>query len=119
MTKEEEISLGSIRISRNAISALASQAALSSYGVVGMAARGWFESWVHPTAKDPRQGVEVHVLDEKLQLDVYVILEYGTRISTVADSVAHAVRYTVERILSLPVQTVNIHVQGLRVSNPD
>jgi uncharacterized alkaline shock family protein YloU len=119
MKKDEEITLGSVRISPNAISALASQAALSSYGVVGMAARGWFESLVHPTAKDPRQGVEVNIVEDKIRLDVFVILEYGTRISTVADSVAHAVRYTVERVLGLPVETVNIHVQGLRVSNPD
>lgn len=119
MNREAEISLGSIRISLQAVSALASQAALRSYGVVGMAARGWFESWMHPTAKDPRQGVEVRVLEDKLSLDVYVILEYGTRISTVADSVAHAVRYTVEKSFHLPVEAVNVHVQGLRVSNPD
>jgi uncharacterized alkaline shock family protein YloU len=119
MKREPEISLGSIRISLHAVSALASQAALGSYGVVGMAARGWFESWMHPTAKDPRQGVEVRILKDKLSLDVYVILEYGTRISTVADSVAHAVRYTVEKAFRLPVEAVNVHVQGLRVSNPD
>jgi uncharacterized alkaline shock family protein YloU len=119
MKREAEISLGDIRISLQAVSALASQAALRSYGVVGMAARGWFESWMHPTAKDPRQGVDVHVNDDKLSLDVFVILEYGTRISTVADSVAHAVRYTVERTFHLPVEAVNVHVQGLRVSNPD
>jgi uncharacterized alkaline shock family protein YloU len=119
MKREPEISLGSIRISLHAVSALASQAALGSYGVVGMAARGWFESWMHPTAKDPRQGVEVHIVKDKLSLDVYVILEYGTRISTVADSVAHAVRYTVEKAFQLPVEAVNVHVQGLRVSNPD
>lgn len=119
MKREAEISLGSIRISLQAVSALASQAALRSYGVVGMAARGWFESWMHPTAKDPRQGVEVRVVEDKLNLDVYVILEYGTRISTVADSVAHAVRYTVENAFHLPVDAVNVHVQGLRVSNPD
>ena len=119
MKREAEISLGDIRISLQAVSALASQAALRSYGVVGMAARGWFESWMHPTAKDPRQGVDVRVIEDKLSLDVYVILEYGTRISTVADSVAHAVRYTVEKTFHLPVEAVNIHVQGLRVSNPD
>jgi|PlaIllAssembly_1097288.scaffolds.fasta_scaffold1066000_2 uncharacterized alkaline shock family protein YloU len=119
MKREAEISLGDIRISHQAVSALASQAALRSYGVVGMAARGWFESWMHPTAKDPRQGVDVRVIEDKLSLDVYVILEYGTRISTVADSVAHAVRYTVEKTFHLPVEAVNIHVQGLRVSNPD
>lgn len=119
MKKDAEISLGDVRISLHAVSALASQAALRSYGVVGMAARGWFSSWIHPTAKDPSQGVEVHVLDDGISLDVYVILEYGTRISTVADSVAHAVCYTVENNFRLPVETVNVHVQGLRVSNPD
>jgi uncharacterized alkaline shock family protein YloU len=119
MKREAEISLGSVRISLQAVSALACQAALGSYGVVGMAARGFFESWMHPTAKDPRQGVEVHVGDDKLSLDLFVILEYGTRISTVADSVAHAVRYTVENAFRIPVEAVNIHVQGLRVSNPD
>lgn len=117
--KKVEISQGSIRISLHAICALASQAAMNSYGVVGMAARGWFESWMHPTAKDPRQGVDVHVHEDKISLDVFVILEYGTRISTVADSVAHAVRYNVEKVFRLPVDAVNVHVQGLRVSNPD
>jgi uncharacterized alkaline shock family protein YloU len=119
MRREAEITLGNVRISLQAVSALASQAALRSYGVVGMAARGWFESWMHPTAKDPRQGVEVHVREDKLNLDLYVILEYGTRISTVADSVAHAVRYNVERVFHLPVESVNVHVQGLRVSDTD
>lgn len=119
MTTNTEISLGNIRITRQAVSSLVSQAALRSYGVVGMAARGWFESWMHPTARDPRQGVDVHVVEGELILDVYIIVEYGTRISTVADSVAHAVRYTVENTLDLPVNAVNVHVQGLRVSNTD
>jgi uncharacterized alkaline shock family protein YloU len=119
MKKGAEISMGDLHISLNAISALASQAALRSYGVVGMAARGWFESWMHPTAKDPRQGVDVRIEDDKISLDVFVILEYGTRISTVADSVAHAVRYNVEKAFRVPVDAVNVHVQGLRVSDTD
>jgi uncharacterized alkaline shock family protein YloU len=119
MTTDEEIALGSIHISRQAVSSLASQAALGSYGVVGMAAHGFFDSLVHPTAKDPRQGVDVQIEGGRIILDVYIIVEYGTRISTVADSVAHAVRYSVERSVGLPVESVNIHVQGLRVSNPD
>jgi uncharacterized alkaline shock family protein YloU len=119
MTANAEFSFGNIRISRHAVASLASQAALQSYGVVGMAARGLFESWMHPTAKDPRQGVDVRIEGGRLLLDLFIIIEYGTRISTVADSVAHAVRYTVEQTLGLPVEAVNVHVQGLRVSNTD
>jgi uncharacterized alkaline shock family protein YloU len=51
--------------------------------------------------------------------DVHIIIEYGTRITSVADSVANAVRYQVEKSLGMPVHHVNVHVQGLRVSNAE
>lgn len=119
MTTGENAPLGSIRISRRAIATLASQAALQSYGVVGMAARGCFESFRHPPARDPRQGVEIRYGGDEISIDLYVILEYGTRIAAVARSMADSVHYQIERTLGLPVREVNIHVQGLRVSNPD
>ena len=50
---------------------------------------------------------------------MYVIIEYGTRVSSVASSVANTVRFHVERALGGPIGDVNVHVQGLRVSNPD
>jgi uncharacterized alkaline shock family protein YloU len=48
-----------------------------------------------------------------------VIVEYGTRISSVAGSVANAVRFQVERAIGMPVSAVNVHVQDLRVSDTD
>jgi uncharacterized alkaline shock family protein YloU len=120
MTIEEETPLGQVHISHHAIRALASQAALSAYGVIGMAERGWFESWMHPIASDPRRGVDVRQTQEGgIDLDVYIIIEYGTRIATVAESVAQSVRFMVERDLELPLQSVCVHVQGLRISNID
>jgi uncharacterized alkaline shock family protein YloU len=120
MTTEEETPLGHVHISLHAIRALASQAAMSSYGVVGMAERGWFESWMHPIASNPRRGVDVRrEKDGRIDLDVYIIIEYGTRIATVAETVAQAVRFIVERDLDLPLQSVCVHVQGLRISNID
>jgi uncharacterized alkaline shock family protein YloU len=120
MTIGEETPLGGIRISLQAIRSLASQAALRSYGVVGLAERGWFESWMHPIAKDPRRGVDVtRNKNGGVDLDVYIIVEYGTRIATVAESVAESVRFLVERDMDIPLDAVHIHVQGLRVSNID
>jgi uncharacterized alkaline shock family protein YloU len=46
-------------------------------------------------------------------------VEYGTRITSVADSIANSVRYHVEKALGMPVNNVDVHIQGLRVSNPD
>ena len=50
---------------------------------------------------------------------MYIVIEYGTRIKSVASSVANTVRYHVEKALGMPVNQVNIHVSGLRISNLD
>jgi len=46
-------------------------------------------------------------------------VEYGTRINSVAESVANTVRFHVEKALGLRVNTISVHVAGLRVSNTD
>jgi uncharacterized alkaline shock family protein YloU len=46
-------------------------------------------------------------------------VEYGTRINSVAESVANTVRFHVEKALGLRVNSINVHVAGLRVSNTD
>jgi uncharacterized alkaline shock family protein YloU len=56
---------------------------------------------------------------EDIDIDVHIIIEYGTRITSVANSVAGAVRYQVEKALGMPIHEVNVHIQGLRVSNSD
>ena len=116
---DENAPLGSIQVSRRAIATLASQAALQSYGVVGMATRDWWEGLVRSAARDPRQGVEIRYEGDEICIDLFVILEYGTRIAAVARSMADSVRYQIEHTLGMAVREVNVHVQGLRVSNPD
>jgi uncharacterized alkaline shock family protein YloU len=52
-------------------------------------------------------------------IDVYVIVEYGTRIVSVAMSIMDLVKFDVERALGVEVAQVNVHVEGLRISDPD
>ncbi len=116
---EESTTLGSIHISPNAVASIAYHATLQSYGVVGLAARNLAEGLAHSITREPTRGVSVRFDGEKLDIDVYVIVEFGTRVASVASSVANAVRYQVEKTVGLKVHEVNVHVQGLRVSNPD
>jgi uncharacterized alkaline shock family protein YloU len=116
---ESSLPAGRVIITHKAIATLASQAALRSYGVVGMASRNLVEGIVYLLARDPRHGVEIHMVDGKVRVDLYIVVEYGTRVSSVADSVAHTVRYTIERSLGMSIHAVNIHVQDLRVSDVD
>lgn len=119
MNTDEMTTPGRITISPIAIATIASQAALQSYGVVGLASKSLFDGLTQKIAQDPRHGVDVHTGNGQIAIDVYVIVEYGTRIATVATSAANAIRYQVERAIGMPVAAVNIHVQDLRISSTD
>jgi len=110
---------GQISISPKAIATIAAQSALESYGVVGMTSNNLFDELAIQLDLDPHHGVEVKQIDDSIQINLYIIVEYGTRISSVAKSVANTVRYHVENTVGMPVSAVNVHVQDLRVSNTD
>ena len=113
----EETRLGRIEVLPTAIASLASQAVLECYGVVGMATRDLARGLVQilqPSSH--RRGVEVDIEDNRIVIDLYVVIEYGTRIAAVAQNIQSVVKYTVEKALGVPVVAVNVHVQDLRVS---
>jgi uncharacterized alkaline shock family protein YloU len=116
---EETTTLGTIFISPKAVATIAYHATLESYGVVGLAPKNLAEGLAATITREPARGVSVQYSGEEINIDVHVIVEYGTRITSVADSIANSVRYHVEKALGMPVNNVDVHIQGLRVSNPD
>jgi uncharacterized alkaline shock family protein YloU len=110
---------GKIDISPLAIATIAAHATIRSYGIVGMAAKNVVEGIAATVTGDPHKGITVRLSGGSVQIDLYVIVEYGTRISSVARSVANTVKFNVEKSTSLPVSEVNVYVQGLRISNTD
>lgn len=116
---ERQASQGRIEVSSAAIASIANEAVLTCYGVVGTADKDLASGIAHLLSRESKRGIEVHVEDGRIVIDVYVIIEYGTRISAVAQSVMNVVKFNVERALGVPVAEVNVHVAGLRVSNVD
>jgi uncharacterized alkaline shock family protein YloU len=114
---KETTTLGTIHISPNALATIAYHATLTSYGVVDLAPKDLAEGITSTLTKEPAHGVAVHYNGEEIDIDIHIIIEYGTRITSVATSVANAVRYQVEKALGMPIHNVNIHVQGLHVSD--
>lgn len=110
---------GNIFISHRAIATIAHQSAMESYGVVGLAAKNFAEGLTQVLVKDPSLGVDVKFDGKTINIDLFIVVEYGIRITSVASSVADSVRYQIEKALGLPVANVNVHVRGLRISNPD
>jgi uncharacterized alkaline shock family protein YloU len=116
---EETTSLGGIHISPNAVATIAYHATLQSYGVVGLAPKNLADGLVHTITREPTRGVTVRYDGESIDIEIHVIVEYGTRVNSVADSVANIVRFHVEKALGLKVNSVNVHIAGLRVSDTD
>ena len=113
---DEQTRLGSIALAPRAVATIASETALQSYGVVGMASKNLADGLAHLLVKDPSHGVEIQIQDEGLVIDLYVVLEYGSPIAAVAENLTKAVRYQVERILGLQVTLIHVHVQALHMS---
>jgi uncharacterized alkaline shock family protein YloU len=113
----EETRLGRIEVLPTAIASISSQAVLDCYGVVGMAPKDLAAGIVEILQPSSyRRGVEIDIQDDCIVIDLYVIIEYGTRIATVAKNIQSVVKYSVEKALGVPVAAVNVHVQDLRVS---
>jgi uncharacterized alkaline shock family protein YloU len=115
----EDSQLGRVTISPRAIATIAYQATRQSYGVVGLTSKNLMEGITQVIVKDPTHGIEVKYDGKKISIDLYVIIEYGTRIKSVATSVSNTVKFNVEKALGMPVERVNVHVRGLRVSDMD
>ncbi len=112
----ETTPIGSIHVSPRAIATIVYHSALESYGVVGLASKSVVDGIANILVKNPTHGIEVEHSDDRISIDIYIIIEYGTRIKSVATSVANTVRYHVEKALGVPLDKINVHVQGLRIS---
>jgi len=111
-------SLGRIEVSPRVVASIVGHTANESYGIVGMAARGLRDGIAERLNRENvHRGVEIQVLPEGIVIELYVIAEYGTRISEVAHNLMSAVRYSVEKTLGLPVHAVNVNVQGIHAES--
>ncbi len=112
----EETFLGRIEISPTAIASLAGQAVLECYGVVGMANKNLGAGIAEVLSRgNIRKGVDVKVIERQVYIDLYVVIQHGTRISEVAHGIMNRVKFVVEKALGLDVAQVNVHVQGLHI----
>jgi uncharacterized alkaline shock family protein YloU len=110
---------GTIDISNDVIAQVAGGAAVECYGIVGMASRHQIRDGLTDILRKENftRGVIVRPIGEDLHIDMYVIVGYGVKISEVAYQVQSKVKYTLSKLLGMTVSSVNIFVQGVRVTN--
>ena len=110
---------GRVEVSPNAVATIANHAVLNSYGVVGMSAKNLVNGLAQVLRPDSKRGVEVQIDEDQIVIDLYVVIEHGVRVATVARNIISSVKFSVEKAIGVPLTAVNVHVQGLHVSAED
>ncbi|MBY0097619.1 Asp23/Gls24 family envelope stress response protein [Mesobacillus maritimus] len=120
MSIELQTKFGQIDISNDVIATIAGGAAVDCYGIVGMASKHQLKDGIAEMLRRENfsRGIVVRQEDEEVHIDMYIIVSYGTKISEVAHQVQSKVKYTLNQTVGLAVDSVNIYVQGVRVTNP-
>lgn len=109
---------GNVTITNDVIATIAGGAAVESYGIVGMASKQQIRDGIAEILRKENfsRGVIVRKENNHVHIDMYIIVSYGVKISEVASNVQSQVKYTLKKTLGLDVMSVNIYIQGVRVS---
>ena len=109
---------GQVTITNEVIATIAGGTAVECYGIVGMASKSQIKDGIAEILRKENyaRGIVVRQEEDKLHIDMYIIVSYGTKISEVANNVQSPVKYTLHQSLGLSIDSVNIYIQGVRVA---
>ncbi|MBM6756369.1 Asp23/Gls24 family envelope stress response protein [Collinsella tanakaei] len=102
---------GSLSVSNDVIADIAGYAAMSCYGVVGMAEQQQgMESVRLLPGQRLRKGVLVSTTDEGLTLDLHIVLENGVNMKSVCHNLASSVSFTLAEIAQIDPANLKIYI---------
>jgi len=108
--------LGVITIENEVIARIAGMAAMDCYGIVGMAAKNVKDGIVQLLKLESlTKGVRLSLENEAATIELHIIVEYGTNIAAIGETLVSTVQYRVEEYTGVRVEKINIFVEGVRV----
>lgn len=110
--KNKNHKIGNLYISTGVIEKVAKLAALEVEGVADISTgssgvKGMFAKTNLPKA------VEVNICDGVAEVDIHIIVKYGSKVPTVCKNVQEAVKTNVQSMIDIAVSKVNIIVAGI------
>ncbi len=108
--------MGTVLVDEDVLAKYAGSAAVECFGVVGMASVNMKDGIVSLLKKENiRHGVSVRVEENKLYIDMHIIVAYGVSIMTVAQNLVENVKYKVEEFTGMEVGKIIVCVEGVKV----
>jgi uncharacterized alkaline shock family protein YloU len=110
--------VGEISIENDVIATIVGGAAIENPGVVGMASKSLRDGVNQILNRENyAKGVVVHQNEQGVTVDVYIVAQYGTKLSEISKSVQRKVTYNLDALLGIHVAQVNVIVQGVRTTD--
>lgn len=108
---------GYIHYSDEVIAKIVGLSTMECYGVVGMVSKNASDGfWELIRVENLSKGVKITLTeDDRLNIELFVMVEYGTKISVIANNIIQKVRYSVENFTGLKVSSITVNVQAVRV----
>ena len=108
--------IGTISISDDVLLKVVGYAVLECYGIVAMSSKRAKDGIVEWLGRENlSKGVEIRMVDNQLDVNLYIVVEYGVSVAEVCKTIVEVVRYKLESMTGVQVRGVNITVEGIRV----
>lgn len=108
--------IGTIYITEDVMLKVAGYAALECYGIVAMSSKRAKDGLVEWLGRENlTKGVQIRMVEDKIDVDLFIIVEYGISVAAVCKTIVETVKYKLESMTGVPVRKVNISVEGIRI----
>ena len=108
--------IGTVSISEDVLTKIVGNAVLECYGIVAMYSKRATDGIVEWLGRENLgKGVILHAADDKLDVDLFIIVEYGISISEVCKTIVETVRYKIESMTGIQIRNICVSVEGIRV----
>ncbi len=116
MKGQIDTEMGKIIVDEDVLGKYAGSAAVECFGVVGMASVNMKDGIVKLLKRDNiRHGVNVSVENNKLNIELHIIVAYEVSILAVAENLVDNVKYKVEEYTGMEVGKIVVCVEGVKV----
>ena len=108
--------IGTIFISEEVLLKVVGYAALECYGIVARSSKRAKDGLVEWLGRENlSRGVQIRMVDDQLDVDLFIVVEYGISVAEVCKTIVEVVRYKLESMTGVKVRSVNISVEGIRI----
>jgi uncharacterized alkaline shock family protein YloU len=112
VTNDEDSSQGTTTIAPDVLLTIAQ---LTTLNVTGVSRLGHVQTPVNQLLKrtQKREGVSIEVLEDVVNVDMYVILKNDVNVRDVSHNIQHEVARAISEMVGMTVGRVNIHIEDI------